>query len=76
MQLIAMCRLKVDGKYVLTNEKFEIKDSHVAEDLIRRGRAKDASNLPVGTKVVVDKSGPSVKKAEGKPGGAATKADS
>jgi hypothetical protein len=62
-----MCRLKVNGEYVLPNEKFEVK-KEVADDLIRRGRAKDEKSVPSGAKAVEPTSGPTIKKAAAKPG--------
>lgn len=64
--LIAMCRLKVNGEYVLPNEKFEVK-KEVGDDLIKRGRAKDEKTLPTGAKAVEAPSGPSIKRATSKP---------
>lgn len=64
--LIAMCRFKLNGKYVLPNEKFDVDDAELANDLIKRGRAKDDATVPKGAKAVEAKSGPTVKNTGGK----------
>jgi hypothetical protein len=50
--LIAKCRVKLNGHYVLPNEKFEV-DAETAADLIARDRAVDERDAPANGIVVV-----------------------
>ncbi|MBC8729990.1 hypothetical protein [Paraburkholderia sp. UCT2] len=67
--LIAKCRIKVDGEYVLTNKEFEI-DEQTAKALVSRGRAIDPDHVPRGARAVEPKTGPTIKKTASKPAAA------